>query len=55
VLLTDAVKPHASDVISEAWFYGVWVNDALAYWPIGAQSHRPLATVDVFELLRVIC
>jgi len=23
--------------------------------PIGAHSHRPLATVDVFELLRVIC
>jgi len=23
--------------------------------PIGAQSHRPLATVDVFELLSVIC
>ena len=21
MLLTDAVKPHASDVISEAWFY----------------------------------
>jgi len=23
--------------------------------PIGAHSHRPMATVDVFELLRVIC
>jgi len=25
------------------------------HWPIGAHSHRPLAMVDVFELLRVIC
>ena len=33
----------------------VWVNDASAYRPIGDHSHRPLATVDVFELLRVIC
>jgi len=27
----------------------VWVNDASAYRPIGAHSHRPLVTVDVFE------
>ena len=33
----------------------MWVNDASAYTPIGTHSHRPLATVDVFELLRVIC
>jgi len=33
----------------------VWVNDASAYRPIGAHSHRPMVTIDVFELLRVIC
>ena len=36
------------------YFKRVWVNDA-SYRPIGAHSQRPLATVDVFELLRVIC
>jgi len=27
----------------------------MMHWPIGANCRRPLSTVDVFELLSVIC